>query len=108
MKTLFRWILLVLTIGGGFAGLMVALQVIFNSDARGLAPVVWGVVLAVNIYILLAGCYLLITRRASHLWRLHLPCRYRAFHHRFWSIPSAWDFVSAPGSLVADLARITD
>jgi hypothetical protein len=34
---------------------MVALQVIFNSDATGLAPVIWGVVLVVNIYTILSG-----------------------------------------------------
>jgi len=56
MKTLFRWILLVLAIGGGFTGLVITVQAMFQSEANSLPSfVICGVFVILYIFTIVSG-----------------------------------------------------
>src|SRR3974390_169512 len=71
MKTWIRWILLVLTIGGGFMGLALTMEALFKQVTGGFfSYLMGGVALALYIFIIVSG--LLFAESPKHLTPLRV------------------------------------
>src|SRR5690242_10285691 len=55
MKTWLRWILLTLTIGGGFTGLAVTLQATFQSEIDVFSGIIAGLVSLLYLFVIVSG-----------------------------------------------------
>jgi ABC-type Fe3+-siderophore transport system permease subunit len=94
MKTAIRWIILAATIGGGFTGVAILLNEILHNKAT--APsyfLLWGLFMGFNLFAIVSGLLFADNPNASFLWWSLGAYKRSRFHHRFWCMASALDFV---------------